>query len=83
MRWDCEKQGCFNLKKRPKIELFADCFPGAISFGDVDGRVEYKGRFLELEWKPETIDWRVRPNYGQGLALKRRTIHGDTVVVLV
>ena len=28
LRWDCERQGCFNLKRRPKIEVFADCFPG-------------------------------------------------------
>ena len=31
LRWDCERQGCFNLKRRPKIEVFADCFPGRIS----------------------------------------------------
>jgi hypothetical protein len=54
MRWNCEKQGCFNKKKRPKIEVFADCFPGRISFGDVDGIVEIAGRFLMLEWKPGT-----------------------------
>lgn len=27
MRWDCTTQGCFNLKKRPKVEVFADCLP--------------------------------------------------------
>jgi len=51
MRWDCEKQGCFNKKCRPKIEIFSDCFPGKINFGDVDGIVEINGRGLLLEWK--------------------------------
>ena len=37
LRWDCQKQGCFNKKKRPKIEEFAECLPGKISFGDIDG----------------------------------------------
>lgn len=51
MRWDCARQGCFNRKKRPKIELFADCLPGRISFGDIDGIVEINGNLLLLEWK--------------------------------
>ena len=51
MRWDCEVSGCFNIKRRPKTEVFADCFPGRISFGDVDGIVEIGGNVLLLEWK--------------------------------
>ncbi len=51
MRWDCEKQGCFNKKRRPKIEVFSECFPGRINFGDVDGIVEINGKGLLLEWK--------------------------------
>jgi tricorn protease-like protein len=51
MRWDCEANGCFNKKLRPKIEVFRDCFPGNISFGDVDGIVELNSAFLMLEWK--------------------------------
>lgn len=51
MRWDCETQGCFNKKCRPKIEEFADALPGKISFTDVDGIVEVNGHFLLLEWK--------------------------------
>lgn len=54
MRWDCEQQGCFNRVKRPKIELFAECFPGNINFGDIDGVVELNNRFLQLEWKEST-----------------------------
>lgn len=51
LRWNCSERGCFNIKKRPKIEVFAECFPGNIQMGDVDGIVEIGGRFLMLEWK--------------------------------
>jgi hypothetical protein len=51
MRWDCSVKGCFNTKQRPKIEVFHDCFPGRISFGDIDAIVEISGRGLLLEWK--------------------------------
>ena len=51
LRWQCDKDGCFNVKRRPKIEAFADCFPGRINFGDVDGLVELRGAFCLLEWK--------------------------------
>ena len=51
LRWDCDVRGCFNKKKRPKIELFADCFPGRINFSDVDGIVELNGHGLMVEWK--------------------------------
>lgn len=43
--------GCFNVKRRPKIEQFHDCFPGKINFSDIDGVVEINGRALWLEWK--------------------------------
>lgn len=51
LRWDCKKSGCFNVERRPKIELFDDCFPGAIAFGDVDAIVEIDGRVMLMEWK--------------------------------
>jgi len=55
MRWDCNKGGlganCFNKLKRPKLGIFADCFPGKINFGDVDALVEINGKGLLLEWK--------------------------------
>jgi len=51
MRHDCERQGCFNTIRRPKIELFAECFPRKIAMADVDGVVEINQRFLFLEWK--------------------------------
>jgi|TARA_Y100000310_G_scaffold189061_1_gene189022 hypothetical protein len=56
MRWDCEKDGCFNKKCRPKIEVFAECFPGRIGFGDLDAIVEIGGRKCALEWKSITDD---------------------------
>lgn len=49
--WDCDEQGCFNKLCRPKIEIFADCFPRRINFGDVDGLVELNSKGLMLEWK--------------------------------
>ncbi len=52
MRWNCLERGCFNLHKRPKIEVFAECFPRSINFSDVDGIVEINGQALLLEWKP-------------------------------
>lgn len=51
MRWDCTRQGCFNRKKRPKIERFADCLPGRIAFSDIDAVAEVCGNLLMLEWK--------------------------------
>ena len=53
MRWKCAQLGCYNDLARPKIEVFADCFPGRICMGDIDGLVEIGGRFLLLEWKRE------------------------------
>lgn len=55
MRWDCNQSGCFNKKRRPKIEVFHDALPGRISFGDVDGIVEIEGNALVLEWKGEGV----------------------------
>jgi len=50
--WDCNKNGCYNIKHRPKIEVFADCFSGKINFGDLDASiVEINSRALLLEWK--------------------------------
>lgn len=54
LRWDCEQRGCFNKLKRPKIECFADLWPGRASMGDVDGIVEIAGQVLMLEWKSHT-----------------------------
>jgi hypothetical protein len=79
LRWDCARRGCFNLKRRPKIELFADCFPGRINFGDVDGIVEVCRNALLLEWKSEQ---RELPR-GQRLLYERLTQSGACSVVIV
>jgi hypothetical protein len=79
LRWDCASQGCFNLRRRPKIEIFADCFPGRISFGDVDGIVEVGGNALLLEWKSEE---RQLPS-GQRLLYQRLTRNGPVSVMIV
>jgi hypothetical protein len=69
MKWNCETQGCFNVKRRPRIEVFHDCFPGKINFGDVDGIVEIAGRGLMIEWKTSLIDL----PFGQKTMYKRLT----------
>ena len=51
MNWDCQRQGCFNQKKRLKFAALKESLPGRISFSDVDGIVEIKGNLLLLEWK--------------------------------
>jgi hypothetical protein len=51
LRWKCDERGCFNVKQRPKIEIFAECLPGRIAFSDVDATVEVNGFFLFLEFK--------------------------------
>jgi hypothetical protein len=78
LRYCCEKEGCFNKKKRPKIEVFDDCFPGDNAFGDVDGNIEHNGRFLYLEWKPAPFEI----SRGQHIALSRRTFCGESFVVV-
>lgn len=67
LRWKCDVDGCFNLKKRPKIEEFAECFPRRIGVSDVDGWVELNSRFLLLEWKPAPVEL----STGQRIAFKR------------
>jgi hypothetical protein len=79
LRWDCAKRGCFNLKRRPKIELFADCFPGRMSFGDVDGIVEVNGNALLLEWKSEERDLPA----GQRILYERLTRNSPISVLIV
>ena len=79
MRWDCDKRGCFNKKRRPKIEIFHDLFPGKISFGDVDGIVEINARGLMLEWKSDTTELRT----GQRIMYQRLSKdHVLSVIVL-
>lgn len=71
MRWKCKEQDCFNLKQRPKIEIFAECLPGMCAFGDVDAITEIGGRGLVLEWKSYPMEpWKFQ---GQRLMWERFT----------
>jgi hypothetical protein len=79
MRWSCERDGCFNLKVRPQIQEFADCFPGRINFGDVDGIVELRGRCCLLEWKSR----QGKLGVGQRIMYERFGIGQNVVFVLV
>lgn len=78
MRWDCERQGCFNVKKRPKIEQFADCLPGRIAFGDVDAVVEIAGNLLAMEWKDHE-----QISTGQRILFERWTRFAPATVLIV
>lgn len=82
MRHDCAKQGCFNLVRRPKIEQFADCFPGKIAMGDVDGIVEVNGKGLLLEWKSSGVSLPLGQKIMYGRLTKNTMlsviiVHGD------
>jgi hypothetical protein len=79
LRWDCAKSGCFNKKKRPKIEVFSCCFPGNINFGDVDGIVEINGKILMLEWKSKISDLPT----GQKIMYERITNNPSYTVLIV
>jgi len=80
MRWNCDTKGCFNVKQRPKIEVFAECFGGRINFGDVDASlVEVNSRGLILEWKGAPV---AIPQ-GQDIAYRNLSRTGLLVVVTV
>lgn len=78
MRWECTTQGCFNQKKRPKIELFADCLPGRIAFTDIAAITEIGGNLLLLEWKDHAELQR-----GQRLLYERMTLVCPAAVLVV
>lgn len=78
LRWDCSKSGCFNHKKRPKIEEFSCLFPGKIAMSDVDGVVEINGRFFFLEWKPAANPLA----RGQAILYERLTAVADDMFVV-
>ena len=76
--WDCERDGCFNKKKRLKLDIFGDCFPGNIQMGDVDGIVEIGGRILMLEWKESE-----RIKTGQRIMYQMITRYSPCHVIIV
>jgi hypothetical protein len=79
MYYNCETQGCFNKKRRPKIEDFCTCFPGKISFGDIDGVVEINGYTLMLEWKGND---QPIPK-GQATMHRKTTFYGNNSVICI
>lgn len=79
LRWDCQEQGCFNLKRRPKIEVFAECLPGKIAFSDIDAISEVNGFFLLLEWKSYRGDLPI----GQRIMFERMTSSARFTVLVV
>lgn len=79
MRWNCGRDGCFNVVKRPKIELFADCLPGKIAFSDVDGITEINGKCLMLEFKPAPVTLQA----GQRIMFTRLSNSGIVSVILL
>lgn len=82
MRWCCEKDGCFNQKKRPRLEVFDGCFaPSRIAFGDVDAAVEVGCNFLFLEWK--SGGRRPTISTGQDLLYARLSSRDGITVVVV
>lgn len=57
------QQGCFNLKLRPKIQIFASCLPRNVAFTDVDAVTEINNHQLWLEWKSWDSPVPPAPNY--------------------
>lgn len=80
LRWRCDESGCFNVKRRPKIEVLGTALPGKNAFGDVDAVAEIGGRFLFLEFKSGTP--RDLP-YGQRLLFERLTALSPKITVVV
>lgn len=79
LRWDCNANGCFNKKLRPRIEMFAGCFRGKISFGDIDGMAELDGAFILMEWKADGGSLVV----GQEIAFERFSKLSRCLVIVV
>jgi len=79
MRWNCEKDGCFNVKHRLKLEIFAECFGGNIMMSDVDGEVERNGQWLRIEWKNPGVGLPV----GQRINYERLSRDTPTAIFIV
>lgn len=75
----CDIKGCFNIKKRPKIEIFAQCFPKKIGASDIDGVIEQNFRFMFIEWKSHLGEL---PK-GQHILFERLTLRYEYTFVMV
>lgn len=79
LRWNCKFRGCHNVIGRPKLLALKDALPNKIAFTDIDGAVEYRGRFLILEWKGQGADI----GYAQRLFHERLTALSDKICSIV
>jgi hypothetical protein len=84
MLYRCDIRGCFNVEKRPKIEVFAECFrenikSGNIAMSDIDATVEQNGRFLFMEFKP--LEGKFEG--GQQIYFEKLTRLSDKIVTIV
>lgn len=78
--WNCQEKGCFNIKKRAKIEVFAEDLPNRIGLSDIDACVEINHCFLFLEFKP--VGMTTIPT-GQKLMFQRLTALSERITVIV
>jgi hypothetical protein len=82
--WDCDRQDCFNKKKRLKFSVFkpaleAAGLPKDISFSDIDGFFERHGFFFFVEWKGKGVTLKT----GQRMALEALTSLSEKVIAFV
>lgn len=83
IRWNCAEGGCFNIRKRHKIEQFVECFAGKNAPGDIDFMIERNGKFVIVKFSHEMVIDKTSPNEGQFIALKRLSVVlGDNVWIL-
>ena len=81
LEWDCQQSGCFVDKRLLKLDLFADCLPEDMAFGDLDGYAEIGGRLCILEWK-DTAPEKEIPK-AQDLAFRKLTKDTGNVVFVI
>lgn len=79
IKWDCERNGCWNAACRPPIHFFCDCFPRKISMTDIDATVELNGHFLFLDWKSHPGEL----STGQRIYFKRLSELSKRIVCIV
>lgn len=77
--WKCDEWGCWNKVCRPKLEMFCECFPGNINYGDNDGLVEINGYLNFLEWKKPGGELQL----GQKILFERITQREGNVAFIV
>lgn len=80
LRWNCDDNGCFNDKCRPKIEVLSRQLQGKRAFMDIDATTEVGGRFLFIEFK----SGKPRPlSTGQRLYYQRLTQASPYIKVII